>query len=185
MGQDHLQWYIDSFFVEHISKVMMICAEVWPEKGTMTSGQDVFYSFELKPQLLEQPIQFLGVWPLYVNSPFVHHFLSIQSIYSPCFSSIGCPYYPYLIISIRSPWISHEISIFSMVKSWLYTSNFWAIESPMISLNSLFFTVHIWSGPGWGSRRPRKVPPRMPQTAARNAKGANFTRCHEMGDWQP
>ena len=30
----------------------------------MNSGQDVFYSFELKPQLLEQPIQFLGVCPL-------------------------------------------------------------------------------------------------------------------------
>jgi hypothetical protein len=38
--------------------------EVWPEKGTMNSCQDVFYSFELKPQLLEQPIQFLGVCPL-------------------------------------------------------------------------------------------------------------------------
>ena len=40
----------------------------------MNSGQDVFYSFELKPQLLEQPIQFLGVCPIFRNVLTPHSF---------------------------------------------------------------------------------------------------------------
>ena len=99
-----------------------IYSEVWQEKGTMNSGQDVFYSFELKPQLLEQPIQFLGVCPIFRNVLTPHSFticFSTQSINSPCFSSIGCPYYPHLIISIRSPWTwnLHSFHGSIMVKS--------------------------------------------------------------------
>ena len=82
-------------------------SEVWQEKGTMNSGQDVFHCVLLvwtQTTTIGTASSISWCMPPFennVNSPFVHHFLSIQSIYSPCFSSVGCPYNPNLIIFIH------------------------------------------------------------------------------------
>ena len=152
------------FLVEHISKVMIICAEVWPEKGTMNSGQDVFYSFELKPQLLEQPIQFLGVCPIFRNvftpHSFTFFFRHNQSILH-IFHQLAAP-----IIHIK-----HIYPLEYPMKSPFFPWwNHGEIQFLRHRLSHDIIELHVRSGPGWGSRRPRKVPPRMPQTAARNRR---------------